>query len=103
MRLRLLRHGDEAYARRGWLAVYLAPSWMAGVSGMDARRFLLANAAASLVWALTIGLGSYVVGPSIADAIGDVGTIGLIALATAVVLSAAIGRRRRQRHAAERR
>jgi membrane protein DedA with SNARE-associated domain len=98
MRLRLLRHGDAVYARRGWwLAVYLAPSWMAGISGMRIQRFLSANAAASLVWALTIGLGSYLVGPSVADAVGDVGTAGLIALACFVMLSALIGLRRRRR------
>jgi membrane-associated protein len=94
-RLRLLRHGDRIYGGRGWLAVYLAPSWMAGVSGMRARRFLPANAVASLVWALTIGLGAYVAGPSITDAIGDIGTVGLIALVAFVVLSAFLRRRRR--------
>jgi membrane protein DedA with SNARE-associated domain len=97
-RLRLLRHGDAVYGRRGWwLAVYLAPSWMAGVSGMRVRRFLAANAVASLIWAVAIGLGSYLVGPSIADAIGDVGTAGLIALGGFLVLSALIRGRRLQR------
>lgn len=98
-RLRLLRHGDEVYRRRSWcLAIYLAPCWMAGVSGMGVRRFLSANAVASLVWSLTIGLGSYVAGPSIADALGDVGTVGLVVLAALVVLSAFVrGRRRRRR------
>jgi membrane protein DedA with SNARE-associated domain len=97
-RLRLLRHGDEVYRRRGWwLAVYLAPCWMAGVSGMGGRRFLAANAVASLIWALAIGLGAYVAGPSIADALGDVGTVGLVVLATVVVLSAVVRGRRRKR------
>jgi membrane protein DedA with SNARE-associated domain len=97
-RLRLLRHGDEVYGRRGWwLAVYLAPCWMAGVSGMGVRRFLSANAGASLIWALTIGLGSYVVGPSVTDALGDVGTVGLVVLTAFVVVSAVIRGRRRKR------
>jgi membrane protein DedA with SNARE-associated domain len=88
LRLRMLRHGDAVYARRGWLAVYLAPSWMAGVSGMPARRFLPANAVAALAWALGIGLGAYVAGPSIAEAIADLGSVGLAALLALVVLSA---------------
>jgi membrane protein DedA with SNARE-associated domain len=94
VRIRLLRYGDEVYARRGWLAVYLAPSWMAGVSGMPARRFLPANAFASLIWALTIGLGSYVAGPSIADAVGDIGIAGLIGLIASGAVAAVVARRR---------
>jgi undecaprenyl-diphosphatase len=96
MRLRLLRRGDEIYARRGWIAVYLAPSWMAGVSGMHARRFLPANAVAALLWALSFGVGAYVAGPPIADAISDIGLIGL-AVAAAVVLVSALVRWRRHR------
>jgi membrane protein DedA with SNARE-associated domain len=95
LRLRMLRHGDAVYARRGWLAVYLAPSWMAGISAMAARRFLPANAVASLVWALTIGLGSYYAGRSIADAITDVGTAGLVG--AAVLLGGSLVVRRRGR------
>lgn len=70
---------------------------MAGVSGMRAGRFLPANAAASLVWASTLGVGSYVAGPSIAEAIGDIGIVGLGALAAVIVVSALIGRRERRR------
>jgi membrane protein DedA with SNARE-associated domain len=92
LRLRLLRRGDAVYARRGWLAVFLAPSLMAGIAGMPARRFLPANAVAALVWALGFGLGAYVAGPSIADALSDVGVIGLAALVVLVALSAAARR-----------
>jgi membrane-associated protein len=91
LRLRMLRHGDAIYARRGWLlAVYLTPSWMAGVSGMRARRFLPANALASLAWALTIGGGAYLAGPSVADIISDLGTAGLVALLASVALTALV-------------
>jgi membrane protein DedA with SNARE-associated domain len=92
LRLRLLRHGDAVYARRGWLAVYLAPSWMAGIAGMPARRFLPANAVAGLAWALAIGLAAYVAGPSIAEAASDLGVVGLAALVVLIALSTA-GRR----------
>jgi membrane protein DedA with SNARE-associated domain len=93
-RLRFLRHGDRVYERRGWLAVYLAPSWMAGVSGMPARRFVPANAVASLIWTLTIGLGSYLAGPAVADAIGDIGIAGLVALIVFGLISAYVSRHR---------
>jgi membrane protein DedA with SNARE-associated domain len=98
LRMRLLRHGDSVYERRGWLAVYLAPSWMAGISAMPARRFVPANFLASLIWAAGIGLGSYVAGRSIADALGDIGVIGLVALIGVVAVPALIGQRRRRRH-----
>jgi membrane-associated protein len=91
LRLRMLRHGDAIYARRGWLlAVYLTPSWMAGVSGVRAARFVPANALASLVWALTIGGGAYLVGPSVADVVQDVGTIAFVALLASVALAALV-------------
>src|SRR4051812_2239943 len=78
LRRRLVRRGDRIYEERGLLAVYLAPTWMAGVSGMRFRRFIPANAICALAWALLVGLGAYFAGPSVADALGDVGTIGLI-------------------------
>jgi membrane protein DedA with SNARE-associated domain len=98
LRLRLLHHGDMIYERRGWLAVYLAPSWMAGVSAMPATRFLPANAVAALIWSLTIGLGTYIAGPSVADAVSEIGTVGLVALALSAVLAALVRREHRRRH-----
>lgn len=97
LRLRVLRHGDRIYEQRGWMAVYLAPSWMAGISAMPARRFLPANAVAGLAWAVGFGLGSYIAGPSIADALGDIGTFGLIALVAVVVVSALVRARTNRR------
>jgi membrane protein DedA with SNARE-associated domain len=96
-RVRLVRHGDKIYERRGWVAVYVAPSWMAGVSGMRAKRFLPANAVASLIWTLAIGLGSYLAGPAVADALGDVGIAGLVALIALAVISGYVRRRMRRR------
>jgi membrane protein DedA with SNARE-associated domain len=94
LRLRVLAHGDDVYARRGWLAVYLAPSWMAGVSAMRARRFLPANAIAALVWALTIGVGAYLAGPPIAEAFSDIGLVGLAIAAAVTIVFVAVRHRR---------
>jgi len=96
LRLRMLAHGDEVYERRGVLAVYFAPAWMAGISGMRARRFLAANALAALIWALMVGLGAFWIGPSIADVLGDVGVVGTVLLALVVVLTV-LARRKRHR------
>jgi membrane protein DedA with SNARE-associated domain len=92
LRMRLLRHGDAIYATRGWLAVFVAPSWMAGISGMKAARFVPANAAFALVWALGIGLGAYFLGPSVAELADDIGLAGVIVLALVVIGSFVGGR-----------
>lgn len=97
LRVRLLRHGDTIYERRGWLAVFFAPSWMAGVSGMSAGRFVSANTVSAVVWALGIGLGAYFVGPSITDLADDIGLVGVIVAALVVVVSVVGGRRLRKR------
>jgi membrane protein DedA with SNARE-associated domain len=95
VRLRALDHGDRVYDRWGPLAVYFAPSWAAGINGMEARRFVPANAISGLIWALIVGLGAYLLGPSIADVVADIGLYGLIALAALVVATFAIRRMRR--------
>jgi membrane protein DedA with SNARE-associated domain len=100
LRLRLVRQGDKVYERRGWLAVFFAPSWMAGVSGMRAGKFLGLNALSALVWALGIGLGAYYAGPSIADLVDDIGLVGAIVLAL-VVITSFVGRRLWRRRAAQ--
>jgi membrane protein DedA with SNARE-associated domain len=101
LRLRLLRRGDHIYETRGLLAVYIAPTWMAGISGMRLKRFLPANAISALVWVLLVGLGAYFAGPSVADALGDIGTVGLVLIVVAALVSAGVrwwwSRRHRRR------
>jgi membrane protein DedA with SNARE-associated domain len=88
VRLRMLEHGDRLYARWGPIAVFFGPSWMAGINAMRPSRFLPANAASALLWAVSFGLGAYLVGPKIADVLGEIGAvgIGLLALAFAAGL-----------------
>ncbi|MBV9076766.1 MAG: DedA family protein [Methylobacteriaceae bacterium] len=52
---------------------------LAGVNRLDARRFMLFNALGGLVWAASIGLGSYWCGRSIERIAGPVG-LTLLAL-----------------------
>ncbi|MEA2459007.1 MAG: hypothetical protein QOC95_1979 [Thermoleophilaceae bacterium] len=98
VRLRWLESGEEIYRKRGLLAVYLAPSWMAGVSAMRWSRFLPANAVAALAWALLVGLGAYFAGPSVADLLGDLGTAGIVAVVVAAMVVLVVRRVRRRRH-----
>jgi membrane protein DedA with SNARE-associated domain len=81
VRRRLLRSGDRIYARHGTLAVVAAPSWMAGINRMGARRFLVVNAAAALLWTLALGLGAYYVGPGVTDVVDDAGVLAVVVLA----------------------
>jgi membrane-associated protein len=98
LRMRLLRRGDDIYERRGFLAVYLAPTFMAGISGMRLRRFLVANAICALAWVALVGLGAYFFGPSVADALGDVGTVGLILIGVVAAVSLVARWRWKRRH-----
>lgn len=98
LRRRLLRRGDAVYEKRGLLAVYIAPSWMAGISGMRFRRFILANAVAAVAWVALVGLGAYFAGPSVADFLSDLGTLALILIAVAAGLSFAVRWRWKRTH-----
>jgi membrane protein DedA with SNARE-associated domain len=97
-RERALADGNRFFERYGLVAVYFAPSWTAGINGMRARRFVPANAVCALAWALLIGLGSYLFGPSIRDVAQDVGLLGgaiIVALAIATLLGRTRVRHRR--------
>jgi membrane protein DedA with SNARE-associated domain len=93
-RERALERGRRFYDRYGWFAVYFAPSWVAGINAMSARRFLPANAVCALVWALVIGVGSYVIGPSASDLVSDIGLVGSVAIVLTVVTTTVLARRR---------
>jgi membrane protein DedA with SNARE-associated domain len=95
VRLAALARGDRFYERFGAIAVFLTPSWVAGINGMRASRFLPANAAAALVWAVLVGGGAYLVGPSVLDVIGDFGIVSTIVVA-GLVVGAVVGIRRRR-------
>jgi membrane protein DedA with SNARE-associated domain len=99
MRERALEKGNRFFEQRyGLVAVYFAPSWVAGINRMSAARFLPANALCALVWALLLGLGSYALGPSIRDISADVGLVGtlvIVAVAVAAAVLRRLGMRRR--------
>lgn len=99
MRIRSLAKGERFFERYGLLAIYLAPSWVAGIHGVRASRYLPANAASAVVWTLLVGLGAYLVGPPIEDVVSDVGLVGLIVLG-ALVAAFAVGERWRRRRRA---
>ena len=85
---RAISAGERFYERFGVIAVFLTPSWVAGIARMRWPQYLLANAISALVWALVVGLGAYVIGPAVGDVVADMGivlTAVLVALVGAVV------------------
>jgi membrane protein DedA with SNARE-associated domain len=97
-RLWALARGERFYERFGLLAVYLTPTWMAGVARMSPARFLIANAITSLAWALAFGGGAYLAGPPIVDFVHDIGLVALLVVA-ALATAGAVARARRARRA----
>jgi membrane protein DedA with SNARE-associated domain len=99
-RLRLIARGDRFYERYGSLAVLFTPSWIAGIHHMRWARFLPANAISAFAWALSIGLGAYLVGPSIADIVTDAGLAGTALIGALAVLAVVLLLRRRSHSSA---
>jgi membrane protein DedA with SNARE-associated domain len=87
LRRRGLRAGERFFERFGVLAVFLVPSWVAGINNVRTSLYLPANAIAALVWALLYGVGAYVLGPQIGELASDIGLAGL-AVIVAVALVA---------------
>lgn len=97
LRLAAIARGDRFYDRYGAFAVMLTPSWIAGIHEMRWSRFLLANAMSALTWAVSIGLGAYLIGPSITDIAADAGLAGSLLVAALVALGLGLVVRRRLR------
>ncbi|MDQ6607988.1 MAG: hypothetical protein M3Z06_15765 [Actinomycetota bacterium] len=93
-----LARGDQVFKRAPVVAVFLAPSWMAGIHRARARVFLPTTVAGAALWAAGIGLGAYYVGPPVVDFVGDAGLVLGICLAllvTGIVGFETLRRRRR--------
>lgn len=87
LRLALIARGDRFYERHGLIAVLFTPSWSAGIHNMRWSQFLPANAFSALTWALFVGLGAYLLGPSITDILADVGLAGGSLIGALLVLA----------------
>ena len=97
-RLRAVARGERVFQRATVIAVILTPSWLAGIHRVRWPVFLPANALSAAIWAIGIGLGAYLIGPPVADAFGDLGTVALLIIG-AVILAGAVANfvRRRTR------
>jgi membrane protein DedA with SNARE-associated domain len=97
LRLAMIARGDRFFERYGVGALLFTPSWVAGIHHMRWSRYLPVNAVSALAWALGIGLGAYLVGPSITDIAADVGLAGGLLVGGVFVagIAAMVVRRRR--------
>jgi membrane protein DedA with SNARE-associated domain len=101
LRQRGLHAGGRFFERFGPFAVFLTPSWVAGIHRVPPLRFVVYNAAACALWTVGYGLTTYFAGPRVAEWFGDIGTWAVIALVAGIAVAAALAlvRSRRRRRA----
>jgi membrane protein DedA with SNARE-associated domain len=96
LRIGALRRGEAVFKRYVAIAIFLAPSWVAGIHGVRTSTYMFWNAFWALVWTLVIGLGAFYAGPPILDVLVDLGWIGIAALVLLMVAGVALELRRRR-------
>jgi membrane protein DedA with SNARE-associated domain len=105
-RLEIIRRGEPFFARYGPRAVFLgrwvaflriAVAWLAGISHMRWRTFLLWNALGGLAWATSVALAAYFLGTAVESVVSTVGLVGVALVAAALLAVVAVGRLRARR------
>ena len=91
------RHGGKFVFFGRFVAVLRTlAALLAGVNGMEVRRFLIFNATGGIVWATVYGVAAYVFGEQVERLHGPLATVGLAVAVIAVVLGLWIARRHEQ-------
>jgi membrane protein DedA with SNARE-associated domain len=89
------RHGAKAVFFGRWIAgLRIAAAWLAGINRMRWPVFLFWNALGGIAWATTVGLLSYLLGPTVERILKAVGYIG-VGAAVLVAVAFFVVRRRR--------
>jgi membrane protein DedA with SNARE-associated domain len=99
MRRKALARGDEIFGRYAVIAILLTPSWIAGIHRVRASVYLPTNAVGAAIWSVGIGLGAYLVGPTVVDVVDDLGWVTAVGLLALILAGAAIEITRRRRRA----
>lgn len=102
IRLDAVEKGEQAFKRFEPLAIYLTPSWVAGINRARPGLYNVINVLSAALWAVAIGVGGYYIGPPIVDVVNDLGTVGLVVAIVIVVTGVAAAVIRRQRGAVKR-
>ena len=105
-RQEVLRIGEPFFERHGSKAVFFGrfllglrvwASWLAGITRMHWRSFLLWNALGGVTWATAVGLFAYFLGHSAGNAIKTFGLYGLAAALVGIASLLWLHRRQRRR------
>jgi membrane protein DedA with SNARE-associated domain len=91
------RHGGKVVFFGRFVALLRAlAAFLAGLNGMDWRRFALFNVLGAIVWAGGYGIAAYAFGEQLTNALHEAGSV-LAVVGVAVVIAAFIGMRRYER------
>ena len=95
------KHGSKTVFLGRFVAfLRVTSAWLAGISHMPWKRFLVWNAAGGIAWATLVAVISYEFGRAAGDAIGNYGLYGVVlvvVLGLAVFLGIRLWRRRLER------
>ncbi len=95
-RLEILDRGERFFERHGPKAVFFGrwvaglrvwASWLAGMTEMPWRQFLLWNTLGGVTWAITVGLAGYLLGTAAEDLLGTGGAAVGIAVSALLLLA----------------
>jgi membrane protein DedA with SNARE-associated domain len=102
IRLDAAERGEQTFKRVEAVAIFLTPSWVAGIFHARAGLYNLINALGAALWAVTIGVGGYYVGSPVVEVVDDLGTAGLVVAIAIVAVGVGTAMIRRQRGAVRR-
>lgn len=104
-RLEALDYGVRFFERHGPKAVFLGrfvallriwAAWLAGMTGMPWRKFLLWNALGGIVWACVFGGLGYLAGEAAAQLVERVGVVAAVGVGATALVAWILFRRRRR-------
>ena len=92
------RHGGKTVFFGRFVAVLrYTVAWVAGITGMEWRKFLLWNAIGGVVWATGVGLLAYYGGAAAAEAVARYGVIAGVVIVIVLVIAFLVVRRGERR------
>ncbi len=95
VRVRAIARGEALFAGHPVIGILLTPSWIAGINRARPAIYLPINTVTAAAWAAGIGIGAYLVGPTVLDVVNDVGSVTGILLVVLVLIATGLEVRRR--------